>query len=399
MDQTIQPCGRDRFSLGSTRFTDWVRVRRGNHVCACLLQGIHGAWFVFLDTDAGVFLRLVDYIKAVCTDVATSVDALLVRECVELCDIMYPALEYDILSLVDVVLLQCPKQDVRLAFREAIARSSMSHALPRAVFALLPRVECYLACSEFFSLACAVWEPNFISGPDILNLIQAHPVVERWDSFSVDHYLTGLCDLLRLVVDNTDWAEPEAVQLLFQQCLFDLPVGFTDTCLPKCKTAESRRAVFFVLDSLVKKDSRNKACLMDLVLQVTPATQTLDFDYTPSAAVRNVHVGLRNFGSTCYMNSILQLFYKNSSFVSTLLSETSSDALIEALQILFANLELSIRKSYAPAPLCAAFTTWDGSVVDVNVQMDVDEFFNILFDKIESGLKSSRIVWFSLNSG
>lgn len=107
-------------------------------------------------------------------------------------------------------------------------------------------------------------------------------------------------------------------------------------------------------------------------------------------------VGLQNLGATCYVNSIVQQFFMNKDFRTGILDAPTdendsnrNDTLLYQLQLLFGNLQESMKRSYNAHGFCYAYKDWDGNPMNVAVQMDVDEFFNILFDRLESSVKST----------
>ncbi len=56
---------------------------------------------------------------------------------------------------------------------------------------------------------------------------------------------------------------------------------------------------------------------------------------------------------------------------------------------MFAFLQESIKKSYDTSPLCASYRDCNGEPMQMHVQMDVDEFMNQLFDRLENCLKGT----------
>jgi ubiquitin carboxyl-terminal hydrolase 34 len=68
----------------------------------------------------------------------------------------------------------------------------------------------------------------------------------------------------------------------------------------------------------------------------------------------------------------------------------SSQKLLSETQNLFSNMQNSLRRFVDPANLAASIRTYDDANIDVNVQMDVDEFYNLLFDRWESQILSNE---------
>jgi ubiquitin carboxyl-terminal hydrolase 9/24 len=65
------------------------------------------------------------------------------------------------------------------------------------------------------------------------------------------------------------------------------------------------------------------------------------------------------------------------------------DNLLYQLKCIFIALAESEEQFFNPGGLCGAFKDWDGNPVNVYEQMDVDEFYNQLMDKLENLVKDS----------
>lgn len=59
------------------------------------------------------------------------------------------------------------------------------------------------------------------------------------------------------------------------------------------------------------------------------------------------------------------------------------------LQYLFAGLLKSEKQYVNPKGFCHAFKDYDGNPVNVVEQMDVDEFLNMLMDRLETAIKNT----------
>ena len=103
----------------------------------------------------------------------------------------------------------------------------------------------------------------------------------------------------------------------------------------------------------------------------------------------NIFIGLKNLGCTCYMNSIFQVFYNIPLFRESILkckcTTVEKNSLYE-LQKVFFNLKYLKSGYYTPDSFA---NNYDNEKLNPHQQMDVDEFFSNLLDKIENRIKDS----------
>ncbi|KAG0306868.1 hypothetical protein BGZ97_000587 [Linnemannia gamsii] len=196
------------------------------------------------------------------------------------------------------------------------------------------------------------------------------------------------------------------IDYVFDECLFPQPYATDETGASvtpgaaKCQSEASRSAAFGYLE----ESSRDNPETLRYV--ITKIHKHFDRDseigdqwsYDPQNVKRAScgFVGLQNLGATCYVNSIVQQFYMNKGFRQGILqapsgAEDSSnhDTLLYQLQVLFSNLQESTKRSYNAQGFCYSYKDWDGNPMNVAVQMDVDEFFSILFDRLENSVKGT----------
>ncbi|KAL1852073.1 hypothetical protein VTK73DRAFT_9286 [Phialemonium thermophilum] len=107
------------------------------------------------------------------------------------------------------------------------------------------------------------------------------------------------------------------------------------------------------------------------------------------------YVGLKNLSNTCYFNSLFTQLFMNTDFRRFILNAPIQDpdysqALLFQTQKLFAFLQESIRRYISPDDCVASIKTYEDMQIDIHSQMDVDEFYNLLFDRWEGQLSSAE---------
>ena len=114
--------------------------------------------------------------------------------------------------------------------------------------------------------------------------------------------------------------------------------------------------------------------------------------------------GIKNLGSICYMNAMIQQFYHVPAFrycllaandsaapnlVTTASGKTLDDNNLHQWMRLFGFLELTDRQDYNPEDFTYSFKQAGGQLLDVRVQQDAQEFLGNAFDKLENSLKDT----------
>jgi ubiquitin carboxyl-terminal hydrolase 9/24 len=64
--------------------------------------------------------------------------------------------------------------------------------------------------------------------------------------------------------------------------------------------------------------------------------------------------------------------------------------MLHQLKIIFGGLMELEKQYFNPKKFCNAFKDIDGASIDPLVQKDVDEFFIMLFDKVETSIKGKK---------
>ena len=98
------------------------------------------------------------------------------------------------------------------------------------------------------------------------------------------------------------------------------------------------------------------------------------------------------------MNSIMQQLFMITPFRKAILevedkhalSEPESTNVLFQIKRIFGALMALEKQYFNPKKFCMAFKDIDGSPIDPMVQRDVDEFFNMLIDRIENLIKGTK---------
>ena len=139
-------------------------------------------------------------------------------------------------------------------------------------------------------------------------------------------------------------------------------------------------------------------------------TQTklqINIDFKLRDPIYDKLIGLKNFGATCYLNSLFQQMFMNPIFSKDLLSfdfytKTDLDlnySVMYNMQLGFANLRYSCLGVYPPLEFIKSFKkAFNGQPIQFGIQQDSDEFLSILCDELEKEAKMFNRENFLTNS-
>ncbi|KAF4990869.1 hypothetical protein FDECE_14224 [Fusarium decemcellulare] len=291
-------------------------------------------------------------------------------------------------------------------------------------------------CDEFFRLAHFLLmrintrSPELLDIPKLVSqisqLLLAHTSTETIGSAGPeDSFAKGLASLLHLCLQlNSSVAQsttlpPDLPLSLFWKQLYPTKRSESEEPVPRVVLhSETRLKLCDVIFNLVKHDKDKMRAVLEAIDGLVPFYE--DDDGMPSAvptlplltsksddpylyelpfqferlkALRAPcgYVGLQNLSNTCYLNSLLTQLYMNTGFRRFMLNSrvrdpANSQQLLFYTQKLFGHMQESYRRFVDPSNVVSSIKTYDDTLIDIHNQMDVDEFYNLLFDRWEGQL-------------
>ncbi|KAL2018794.1 hypothetical protein VTK56DRAFT_352 [Thermocarpiscus australiensis] len=168
---------------------------------------------------------------------------------------------------------------------------------------------------------------------------------------------------------------------------------------------QTRGLLLEIVFSLVEDDPAQFMWLLEDMYELVPVysghedfySYELPQQFERAKAIRAPcgYLGLRNLSNTCYFNSLFTQLFMNVDFRRFMLAAAVRDrdrsqSLLFQTQKLFAFMQDSIRRFMSPEDCVASIKTYEDTQIDVGIQMDVDEFYNLLFDRWEGQFATSE---------
>ncbi|GAO48806.1 hypothetical protein G7K_2975-t1 [Saitoella complicata NRRL Y-17804] len=298
--------------------------------------------------------------------------------------------------------------------------------LEREVMTLVPVAEKYSTNAEFFRLAehiLKLWSAKCedasrmqILFKEWMKLLLSHESIESADSSRQDSFVEGVSTLLSCLIKSQQETNSRLVcsgdnlrglfQLLF---LPNIPQHAEDlkAFKSRCYHERTRAALYELMSNLTETPEKVRMLLERITDVLNSAEESgalpplLRREWLAKAP--SGFCGMKNLSNTCYVNSVVTQLYMNPSFrqfvfdlpVEHQTEEPTADEaspmdLLIKLQRLFADLQTSKQKFIDPTSFIQTIKDYDGKPLDPTVQFDADEFFNMLFDRIEGCLPGAE---------
>jgi len=242
----------------------------------------------------------------------------------------------------------------------------------------------------------------------ITRMLLDHPIQER-SRTSQDTVLQGLLGLLASILDQESELAvylKDAFREVLYKVLFEIPTPESaklEMPPPKAKNKVTRERALLLLERLAYGCADLFQELLVKLISLHQVSHSKgrarqEWDFTPMTEEKSETglVGIKNLGCTCYMNALIQQVYMIPELRQALLdykdtAENLDDSFFYQFQYVLAFLQESNKQFIQPARFVHSFKGWDGEPTNVSVQMDAQEFFNMLFDRIDERLKQT--VW------
>ncbi|KAF2763557.1 hypothetical protein EJ05DRAFT_432901 [Pseudovirgaria hyperparasitica] len=224
--------------------------------------------------------------------------------------------------------------------------------------------------------------------------------------FEVDHIVAGYTKLLSAcALSLKSYKKPleahDLIDQLFSKFLF-IRHGFDvlETYRLPVMDTETRKGLYDLILILCEDSEACEQIYTDLLPHTLDSEPVLDrrsymFDRDDEIRSCTGYVGVYNPRNICYMNSLMTQLFMNREFRRFMLNmhiteSTGSQRLLAETQKLFAHLQNSYAKAADPRDFAACVRGIDGESIDITVQMDADEFYNLLFDQWEQQMLSNN---------
>ncbi|PGH23651.1 hypothetical protein AJ80_02257 [Polytolypa hystricis UAMH7299] len=288
----------------------------------------------------------------------------------------------------------------------------------KSITVLFPETPKYAPFSqEFFEVALIVFQTVAALSPGDLvygeylqnwgDIMLSHETHEFVGREPIDYIILGFTHLIKLCLElagsNAVTANTRPLmESLFTKYLFpDLSgadeFGVIQPTIPVMHVG-TRQEIYNVL-MLLCGNLTNAQAMLELLSDIIPHDYTYEpnwvFDRTKTIRTPEGYAGLKNLSNTCYLNSLFTQLFMNVNFRKFMLnlrvsSIDGKQQLLAETKKVFGYMQNTWQKCVDTQAVVDTIRTYDNEPVDINIQMDVDEFYNLLFDRWEGQILSNE---------
>ncbi|PGH36152.1 ubiquitin thiolesterase [[Emmonsia] crescens] len=288
----------------------------------------------------------------------------------------------------------------------------------KSISALFPDTLGYAQSSqEFFEVALIVFQTVANLSPEDLifgeylrqwgNILLTHRTQEFVGREPVDYIVLGFTHLLKMCLElahatTGTMDTSNLMERLFTTYLFPhlSETSGTEAIQPSIPVMHNttRQELYNILLRLCE-DQSNCEKMLALLGDVIPHDYTYEpnwvFDRHKTIRSPEGYAGLKNLSNTCYLNSLFTQLFMNLDFRKFMIEVHVADVgstqkLLAETKKVFAYMQNTWQKSVDTQAAVDTIRTYDNEPIDINVQMDVDEFYNLLFDRWEGQILSAE---------
>ncbi|EER45856.1 ubiquitin C-terminal hydrolase [Histoplasma capsulatum H143] len=286
------------------------------------------------------------------------------------------------------------------------------------ISALFPDTLEYAQSSqEFFEVALTVFQTVANLSPEDLiygeylrkwgDILLSHRTNEFVGREPVDYIVLGFTHLLKMclelshatpgTMDTSNLMEKLFTTYLFPELSEPTETKVIQSSIPVMHNT-TRQEIYNIL-LLLCEDQANCERMLTLLDDVIPYDYTHEpnwiFDRYKTIRSPEGYAGLKNLSNTCYLNSLFTQLFMNIDFRKFMIEVHVSDVdstqkLLAETKKVFAYMQNTWQKSVDTQETVDTIRTYDNEPIDINVQMDVDEFYNLLFDRWEGQILSTE---------
>ncbi|KAF2477566.1 uncharacterized protein BDR25DRAFT_2094 [Lindgomyces ingoldianus] len=186
-------------------------------------------------------------------------------------------------------------------------------------------------------------------------------------------------------------------KFLFVPKVIEIEEGASEQIGLPVLESKTRKELYDLMLALAE-DRNSYGMLLQLAQSLANDEETMSlraYSIERSNEIRSAtgYVGLVNPRAICYMNSLLTQLFMNVNFRKFMLGLNVADAgasqrLLSETQKLFSIMQNTFRKAADPREFASCVKGLDSAPIDINIQMDADEFYNLLFDQWEGQMLS-----------